>query len=57
MLFSKNGTHIFILGLSDFQYLPLVPEGDPAGEEKDTPLEYIYDKIFPDQLPDMKWLR
>lgn len=41
--------------LNDFQYLPLVPQKQEQ-EEKDTPLEYVYDKILPRKIPDIKWL-
>lgn len=47
---------LIVLGLCDFQYLPLVSK-DPSGDEKNnTKLEYVYDKIVPDKLPDSSWL-
>lgn len=53
---SINFVYFTILGLCDFQYLPLIAKDAASNETRDSKLEYIYDKIVPEKLPDSKWL-
>lgn len=41
--------------MCDFQYLPLVSKDNP--ENEDSEVEFVYDKIIPNGLPTLEWLK
>lgn len=43
---------LIILGIIDYQYLPLI---GPPNESKESKVDYFYDIIFPKEIPTREW--